>query len=46
MLADKGLPKQSYWVVTFHVFCVGRYTRELIIALKHGKYHIFMKCPL
>jgi len=24
MLAMKGLPKQSYWVVTFHILCVAR----------------------
>jgi len=37
MLAEKVLPKQNYWVVLFHDFCVGRCTRDPIIALKHEK---------
>ncbi len=43
-LAEKGLPKQSYWVNLFHVSLVGRCTGDLIIALKTHKSQIFMIC--
>ncbi len=45
-LAEKGLPKQSYWVNLFHVSLVGRCTGDLIIALKTWKNQIFMICHL
>ncbi len=45
-LAEKGLPKQSYWVNLFHVSLVDRCTGDLIIALKTWKSQIFMICHL
>jgi len=37
VLAEKSLPNQSYWDAIFHVFWVGRYTRDTIKALEHRK---------